>query len=115
MPERYVEQREGGYYVAGTRVSLDSVVESFKEGLSPETIAQEFEALSLAQVFGSIAFYLENQPQIDAYRVRQEKRFEAIREAAAPLPGDLRKRLNAAREILSPENAARVETSFPGR
>ena len=35
MRSEYVEQRHEGYYVAGTRVSLDSVVYSFNEGQQP--------------------------------------------------------------------------------
>ncbi len=54
----YIEQREGGYYVAGTRVSLDSLVYAFRGGESPETIQQQFPSLSLEQVYGAIAFYL---------------------------------------------------------
>jgi len=34
----YVEQRNGGYYVAGTRVSLDSIVYAFLRGETPEGI-----------------------------------------------------------------------------
>jgi len=34
----YIEARYGGLYVAGTRVSLDSVVIRFQQGASPETI-----------------------------------------------------------------------------
>ena len=52
----YIEQRNGGFYVAGTRVSLDSIVYSFKAGDSPETIRQNFSSLSLEQVYGAIAF-----------------------------------------------------------
>ena len=37
----YVEQRNGGFYITGTRVSLDSTVYSFKAGDSPETIRPE--------------------------------------------------------------------------
>ena len=54
----YVEQREGGYCVAGTRVSLDSVVCGFLRGESPEGIVESFPALSLEQVEGAGAFYL---------------------------------------------------------
>ena len=100
MAKEYVEERNGGYYVAGTRVSLDSIVQCFNEGLSPEAILGEFETLTLAQVFGAITFYLESQPVIDAYRVRQKQRFEALRGASAPLPEGLRERLDAAREHL---------------
>jgi uncharacterized protein (DUF433 family) len=38
MAKEYAEQRNGGYYVAGTRVSLDSIVECFNRGLSREAI-----------------------------------------------------------------------------
>ncbi len=100
MAKEYVEERKGGYYVTGTRISLDSIVQCFNEGLSPETILGEFEALTLAQVFGAITFYLENQPAIDTYRMRQKQRFEATRRAAVPLPENLRQRLSDAREQL---------------
>lgn len=106
MAREYVEERDGGYYLAGTRVSLDSIVQCFNEGLSPEAILGEFETLMLAQVFGAITFYLENQPAIDAYRMRQTQRFEAMRHASAPLPSGLRERLDAAREQL---NSRRTE------
>jgi uncharacterized protein (DUF433 family) len=62
----YIEQHEGGYYVTGTRVSLDSLVYAFRGGESPETIQQQFPALSLEQVYGAIAFYLGHQVEVDA-------------------------------------------------
>jgi uncharacterized protein (DUF433 family) len=34
----YLEQRDGGYYLAGTRIALASIVLAFKDGESPETI-----------------------------------------------------------------------------
>ncbi len=56
MEKHYVEKRDEGYWLVGTRVSLDSVVFSFLEGLSPETIAAEcFPVLSLEQVYGAIS------------------------------------------------------------
>lgn len=53
-----MEQVEGAYRVAGSRVSLDSIVYCFREGLSPESIAESFPTLTLEQVYGAIAFYL---------------------------------------------------------
>jgi uncharacterized protein (DUF433 family) len=78
----YVEQRNGGYYVAGTRVSLDSVVYAFRRGESPERIADQFQALTLEQVKESISFYLANRVMIDQYLVRQREQFERMREEA---------------------------------
>ena len=100
MAKEYVEQRNGGYYVAGTRVSLDSIVQCFNDGMSPETILGEFDTLTLAQVYGAIAHYLENQAAMDGYRVRQTQRFAAMRREAEPLPKPLQERLRTAREHL---------------
>ena len=58
MARQYVEQRDGGYYIAGARVSLDSIVYAFRSGESPETIRQNFSSLTLEQVYGAIAFLL---------------------------------------------------------
>ncbi len=59
--KEYIEVRNGNYYVAGTRVSLDSIVHAFRRGESPETICQNFEILRLEEVYGAIAYYLANQ------------------------------------------------------
>jgi uncharacterized protein (DUF433 family) len=100
MAKEYVEERNGGYYLIGTRVSLDSIIYGFREGLSPEAILEDFDTLTLGQVYGAIAFYLDNQPAMDVYLARQKRRFEAMRQAAEPLPEDLRRRLEAARQQL---------------
>ena len=100
MARDYIEERNGGYYLAGTRVSLDSIVQCFNDGLSPEAILGEFETLNLAQIYGAITHYLENQASIDAYRVRQKQRFAEVRRVAEPLPEALGQRLRCAREQL---------------
>jgi uncharacterized protein (DUF433 family) len=105
MAKKYIEQRNGGLYIEGTRVSLDSIVQCFIDGLSPESILAEFESLKLAQVYGAITYYLENQPAVDAYRARQTRRFKETRGLTESLPEDLRQRLNAAREHLRSDRA----------
>ena len=82
MATRYVEMYEGAYRVAGTRVSLDSVVYCFIGGQSPETIAQSFPVLTLEQVYGAIAFYLGHREEVDRYLEGQERDYEAKRAAA---------------------------------
>jgi uncharacterized protein (DUF433 family) len=72
----YIEQRNGGYYVAGTRISLDSVVYSFNEGQSPEAIQEDFPLLRRSQIYGAIAFYLDHQAEIDRYLEETEREFE---------------------------------------
>jgi uncharacterized protein (DUF433 family) len=77
MDMTYVEQRDGGYYVAGERVSLDSLVYAFRRGTSPESIRRSFPVLTLEQVYGAIAFYLAHEQEIDAYLKESERQAEA--------------------------------------
>ena len=74
----YVEHREGGYWVTGTRVSLDSLVYAFREGQTAESLAQSFPVLTLEQVYGAIAYYLANRDMIDAYLREQEAAFTEL-------------------------------------
>ena len=82
MASEYMERRDGGYYIVGTRVSLESVIYAFLRGESPEGIAESFPALSLEQVYGSITFYLANQRAIDAYLEEGRAEFARLREEA---------------------------------
>jgi uncharacterized protein (DUF433 family) len=97
MAKEYIEERDGSFYVAGTRISLDSIVYAFNQGESPETICQNFELLSLEEVYGAIAYYLANQSAVDAYLIRQEEKWAEGRRSAEPLPASLRERLERAR------------------
>jgi len=78
----YVERLDGTYRVAGTRVSLDSIVYCFVGGQSPETIAQSFPLLTLEQVYGSIAYYLRHRDEIDRHLKAQDADYEAQRAAS---------------------------------
>lgn len=79
MDKGYVEQHDGSYRVAGTRISLDSIVHAFRRGASPETIRSSFPLLTLEQVYGAIAFYLSGQDEIDGYLRKAEVEYEAAR------------------------------------
>src|SRR5579863_1466829 len=100
MAKEYIEQRDGNFYVAGTRISLDSIVHAFRRGESPETICQNFELLSLEEVYGAIAYYLANQSEIDTYLARQGEKWAEGKRNAEPPPLGLRERLMRARAEL---------------
>lgn len=78
----YVEQRDGVYMVAGTRVSLDSIVYGFLAGQSAESIAQAFPVLALEQVYGAITFYLAHRDDVADYLQARRRDFDAKRDAA---------------------------------
>lgn len=97
MARDYIEQRDGNYYIAGTRVSLDSIVQAFHRGESPETIRQNFEVLHPKEIYGAIAYYLANQHAIDAYLVQQGEKWAEGKRKSEPLPASLRERLTRVR------------------
>ena len=100
--QAYVEKREGGYRVAKTRVSLDSVVYAFRNGRTPESIAQFFPMLTLEQVYGAITFYLASREEVDVYLAQEEADFEAFRqESRAADPLFYEKLANARRQLMA--------------
>jgi uncharacterized protein (DUF433 family) len=81
MSSDYVERRDDGYAVTGTRVSLDSIVYAFVSGESAESIAQAFPVLTLEQVYGAITFYLAHRDEIDRY-LQRRRELDTARETA---------------------------------
>ena len=76
--------------VAGTRVTLDTVVEAFNEGLTAEEIAQQYPVLDLADVYAVIGYYLHHRQQVQAYLEERESTAVELRsriEAELPSPG----------------------------
>src|SRR5882762_11483568 len=98
MAKEYIEEREGNYYVAGSRISLDSIVHALRRGESPETICQNFELLRPEEVYGAIAHYLANQADIDSHLIRKNEKWAEGRRSSEPLPANLRERLIRARD-----------------
>ncbi|BAU14721.1 hypothetical protein LEP3755_52720 [Leptolyngbya sp. NIES-3755] len=96
LSKSYIEQRGTAYWIEGTRISLDSVVYSFLNGDSPESIAQNFPLLSLEQVYGAIAFYLANRSLIDAYLQEGEAEFERLQQTCREKSPLLYQKLKAA-------------------
>ena len=94
--KQYVEQRDQGYWLEGTRISLDSVVYSFLNGDSPESIAQNFPLLSLEQVYGGITFYLANRELVDVYLEEGEAEFKGLQRSCKEKSPLLYQKLKAA-------------------
>jgi len=98
MSTEYVEKREKGYWVAGSRVSLDSIVYAFLNGQPAESIAQSFPVLNLEQIYGAIAYYLGHRSEIDTYLREGRAEYEARREASRAANPMLYKKLADARQ-----------------
>ncbi len=94
--KQYIKQRDQGYWIEETRISLDSVVYAFLNGESPESIAQNFPLLSLEQVYGAVAFYLANRELIDEYLKESEAEFEKWQQSVREKNSLLYQKLKAA-------------------
>jgi uncharacterized protein (DUF433 family) len=98
MKREYVEQRDGGYWITGSRVSLDSIVYAFLRGASPEAVARSFPLITLEDVYGAIAFYLARQAEIDSYLQQGDAEFAALRQKVRQANPLLFKKLEEARQ-----------------
>jgi uncharacterized protein (DUF433 family) len=98
--QAYVERRDGGYYVSGSRVSLDSIVCAFLEGQTAEGIAQALPTLTLEQAYGAIAFYLAHREEVDEHLERSREEFESKRQAARDSDPMFYQKLAAARRAV---------------
>jgi uncharacterized protein (DUF433 family) len=101
MTSEHIEERNGGYYIAGTRISLDSVVYSLRRGNSPEAIHEEYPLLSLPQIRDAITFYLEHREAVDCYLDDKQREFEASAIPLSKANPELWARLERARQATS--------------
>lgn len=91
---------QGVVRVGGRRVTLDTVIGAFRRGATPEEIVQDYSWLQLADVYAVIAFYLQNQPAVEAYLQEQQQKGEATQRQMETLfdPRGVRERLLARRK-----------------
>jgi len=104
MKDKYITKLgNGAYRIADTRVSLDSVVYSYQRGNLPETIARQFSTLSLAQIYGAIAFYLSNREKIDEYLRQGKIEYEKLRQKQREADPEFYARFDRLRERMQKE------------
>src|SRR5580700_4663233 len=97
MQKEYVRMTDGAYRVGDTRVSLDSLVYLFREGMSAESMVDSYPALTLEQVHGALAFYLGNRKQIDAYLADGKRLAESEHQESRRSNAELIRKLQRAR------------------
>ena len=74
--EKYVQYRDGAWYVGESGVQVYGVIALWQQGLSPEEIRISFPALTLNQVYGTILYYLEHRDAMDAFFSDQDALFD---------------------------------------
>ena len=72
--------RSGRPILAGTGVTVHSIVIRYKRGLTPEEIVDQFGHLSLAQVYAALAYYHANREEIETDLAEDEKLYDRLAE-----------------------------------
>ena len=96
-PAPIAKDEDGVLRVAGTRVTLDSIVTALDLGATSEEIVQRYPVVDLASAYALIAYVLRHRESVDAYlteRSRAASDVQAEVEARFP-PDGLRARLLA--------------------
>jgi uncharacterized protein (DUF433 family) len=90
---------DGTIHVGGTRVTLDTVAEAFREGATAEEIAQQYPSLALADVYSVLGYLLRHETEVTAYLSRRAEQSKTVRAENQRRfdPGGVRARLLARR------------------
>jgi uncharacterized protein (DUF433 family) len=97
LPEFLTGHEKGEIRLTGHRIDLCDLVPLYNEGNSAEMLLGFFPTLSLALIHKVIAFYLENNAEIDAYVARCESASERQQATTRPAPtiDELKARLHS--------------------
>lgn len=85
--------------VSGTRVTLDSIVETFKQGSTPDELAESYPTVPLEDIYTVIGYYLRHWRAVKTYLREQDDEAEQLRlqiEEISPSAG-LKERLRERR------------------
>lgn len=104
LPDFLNRDKHGLVLLEGHRIGLHDVLHFYQEGYGPEMILGQFPTLSLALIHKTIAFYLENQQEADAWLEKERSEVERQRREAirGPSTRELRARMRAMQQAEIP-------------
>lgn len=77
---------DGSIRVGSSRVTLDSVVREFTSGATVEQIQDDFPTLSLREIYGAIAYYLDHEDRVEEYLQRRDEEAVQVRRETEDRP-----------------------------
>jgi len=91
----------------GTRIGIETILQDYELGATPEEILIRYPTLSLQQVYAAITYYLANRQVVDAYLKRvirqKEEAWEEQQHHPSEFVRSLRERLEHKRQMLLKE------------
>jgi uncharacterized protein (DUF433 family) len=98
---------DGEILLTGHRIGLFHIVQHYNEGESAEMLACRYPTLPLALVHKVLAFYLENQSEVDAYVVACSTTMDNAEQSEQKLDWDVLRRRLAGSQPSNPEAQVR--------
>jgi uncharacterized protein (DUF433 family) len=72
----------GGHLrINGTRMTVNQLVVCYKQGYSPEEIADQYPHLTLAQVYTALAYYHANREEMEAELAAEKLEADQLEQA----------------------------------
>ena len=71
---------DGVFRVGKTRVTLDTVVDAFNDGATPEEISLQYPSLELPDIYAVIEYYLRKRGDVEAYLRQREQDSRRVRQ-----------------------------------
>lgn len=100
MAQDYIERRDAGFYIVGSRVPIDRIVWEYWNGEDPQCIQSHYPTLTLQEVEGAIAFYLNHKDEVDKV-IQENKRGEEEWIAAHPTPPEIKAKYDRLRREMA--------------
>lgn len=100
-PPPLVDAGEGTVYVSNTRIPLERVIQAFLAGVTPEQLVQDYDVLTLKDVYAVINYYLHHRKEVDVYLEQADREVSEARAAVEKQhdPTGLRARLISRRKV----------------
>jgi uncharacterized protein (DUF433 family) len=76
----------GRLRINGTRMTVNQLVVWYKQGYTPEEIADQYPYLTLTQVYTALAYYHANREEIEADLTAEKGEAERLEQAYQQVP-----------------------------
>jgi uncharacterized protein (DUF433 family) len=96
--------------IRGSRIGIETVLEDYLDGASPEKIAARYRNLTLEQVYATLLYYFHNREQVEAYLEAWRKYTEQARLQWGREPSPVARRL---RDLKARRASLQAETATP--
>lgn len=78
-PVPLIRDADGVLRVGSSRVTLDTVVAAFRDGMTPEGIVEQYPSLRLGEVYSVIGYVLNHTDEVENYLRDRQQLAEAVR------------------------------------